>query len=344
MEYQDYMKYKVEPIEVGDNISISQTLENMSKISFQGRNLGCAYQIWEKALQENTTIFLGLAGAMVPAGMRKIFIYLIKNRLIDCLVSTGANLYHDCHEALGYHHYLGTPNINDVELRKLKIDRIYDTFASDVEFEATDEYIADFAKKLEHRSYTTREFLYELGKSLIGQKQESILSAAAQAKVPIYCPAIGDSAIGISVAMEKKPFGKRFIFDVIGDVDEPARIALASNQTGAIYIGGGTPKNFIQQIEVTTYMMKFGDRPGHRFAIQLTTDAPHWGGLSGCTFEEAQSWGKIAPQSDRVIVFCDATIGLPLIVSGLAQRGAHKKRPVIPQFEMGRELKTTLGK
>lgn len=339
MKYQDYVKYKVEPFEIVDNISIIQVMESMAKISFQGRNLGRAYQIWKKALQENTTIFFGLAGAMIPAGMRKIIIYLIKNRLIDCLVSTGANIFHDCHEALGYYHYQGTHQVDDTELRQLKLDRIYDTLVSDEEFEVTDNYIADFAKELKHRPYTTREFLYELGKSLVGQKQEGILSVAAQGKVPIYCPAISDSSIGMALAMDKKPVSERFLFDIIGDVDEPARIALASHQTAVIYLGGGTPKNFIQQIEVTTHLMKYPNRLGHRYAVQLTVDAPHWGGLSGCTFEEAQSWGKIAIDSEKTMVFCDATIGLPLLVSALAESKAYKKRPVIPQFEMGRELK-----
>ena len=139
----------------------------------------------------------------------------------------------------------------------------------------------------------------------------------------MYCPAIGDSSIGIGLAI--KPEEDNFIFDVIGDVKETALIAANANKTGVIYIGGGTPKNFIQQTSVTAAVMG-KDVSGHEYAVQITTDAPHWGGLSGCTFEEAQSWGKIAKKAKMVTVHCDSTIALPIIVTALAKKVKGLKR------------------
>src|SRR3989304_4771593 len=247
-------------------------------IGFQGKNLAVAVDVWERMLKGNVTIFFGLAGAMVPAGMRKVIVHLIKNRFIDCLVSTGANLFHDIHETLGKYHYQGHTMVADVGLKDEGIDRIYDVFAVEEEFERADRYCYRFAKTLEKRPYTTREFLSLLGKRLSeGVKEDGILTAAYKAGVPVYCPAIGDSSIGIGLAM--KPEEDNFIFDVIGDVKETALIAAEASNTGVVYVGGGTPKNFIQQTEVTAGLMG-RDVWGHKYAVKITADAPHWGGLS----------------------------------------------------------------
>ena len=152
--------------------------------------------------------------------------------------------------------------------------------------------------------------------------EEGILTTAARLDIPVYCPAIGDSSIGIALA----EIGHKILFDVIGDVEETAKHA-AGKQTMVIYIGGGTPKNFIQQTEVTN-MMHNRNAPGHRYAIQFVVDPPHWGGLSGCTFEEAVSWGKIAIDARSVTVVCDATIALPIVTAAVLTRRKGKKRPV----------------
>lgn len=321
------LRKPIKPLKVKINQKTSGLLQEMGRTAFQGKNLSLAMQIWMEMLKEETTIFLGLAGALIPAGMRQIFVYLIQNRFIDCLVSTGANLFHDLHETLGYNHWQGHHFVDDVVLKKEGIDRIYDVFASEKEFVESDLYIMRFARSLRvNRPLNTREFFARLGKQLLKDKKEDgIITAAYQAGVPIYCPALGDSSIGIALALERH--NPPLVFDILADVRETAFIAAQSKATGVIFLGGGTPKNFIQQTEVTANMMGL-KVPGHHYAIQITTDAPHWGGLSGCTFEESQSWGKIAERAHKVTLYCDSTIALPILVSALAQEwdGLIKKR------------------
>ena len=305
-------------------MSCSDLLEGLEGCSFQGRRLAIAARIWSEALDEDISVWMGLAGAMVPAGMRKVITTLMDNRLIDVLVSTGANLYHDYFETVGNYHYIGTHQVDDRELRSAKVDRIYDTYADEDVFFELDRQIAEWAKgTLQDRPYTTREFLRLLGEEA-GRKsksEEGILSAAARLKIPVYCPAIGDSSIGIALA----EMNHRVMFDVIGDVEETARLA-AEKPTMVIYVGGGTPKNFIQQTEVTNIVHN-REVLGHKYAIQFIVDPPHWGGLSGCTFEEAVSWGKIAVDAKSVTVLCDATIALPIVTSAVLTRRKGKKRP-----------------
>jgi deoxyhypusine synthase len=209
------------------------------------------------------------------------------------------------------------------------VDRIYDTFADEEGFQGLDKKIGTWATRtLEDRPYTTREFLHLLGKEAnrLSKGQQGILSTAYRKGVPVYCPAIGDSSIGIGLA-GRSP---RVIFDMVGDVEETADIA-AMKRTMVIYVGGGTPKNFIQQTEVTNQVL--GRRvDGHRYAIQFVADPPQWGGLSGCTFDEAVSWGKIATDAKQVGVLCDATIALPVVAAAVLTRRRGKKRPGIPKF------------
>lgn len=320
--------------------SVAQVVAKMGGTAFQARSLALGVDIWSRMLQDEVTIFLGLAGAMVPAGMRPIVVYLIENRLIDCIVSTGANLFHDLHESLGLLHFQGSPHTDDVELAQAKINRMYDVLASDVEYTQHDAFIAAFASSLDpSRPYTTREFLYLLGLELAkSARVEGILTAAAKAKVPIYCPALGDSILGMALAAGRVKRTNALQLDILKDVIEMTTIATASRATGEVIIGGGTPKNFIQQAAVGGYILGTTS-PSLKYAIQITTDAPHWGGLSGCTFEESKSWGKIAGDADTVAIYSDATIALPLMVSALAETAADaiasRKRP---QFSLAAEL------
>lgn len=319
-----FLKKPVKPVEIVPGAEVSGLLSRMGETAFQGKNLATAVDVWEQMLRGSTTIFFGLAGAMVPAGMRRVVVYLLKNKFIDCLVSTGANLFHDIHETAGKYHYQGNVMVNDEELKDEGIDRIYDVFAVEDEFQSADEYCYRFSKSLENRPYTTREFLYLLGKALSkGAKEDGILTAAYKANIPVYCPAIGDSSIGIGLAMHPKE--ENFLFDVIGDVKETALIAAGAKNTGVVFVGGGTPKNFIQQTEVTAALMG-KNVSGHKYAVQITADAPHWGGLSGCTLEEAQSWGKIAKKAKMVTVHCDSTIAMPIITTALAKKMKGLKR------------------
>lgn len=323
--------------------SISEVLARMQGTAFQGRQLGLAFEVWKKMLADRCTIWLGISGAMVPAGMRKLVVAMIRHRLIDCLVSTGANFFHDLHETLGYSHYQGSPHMDDVELAENLVDRMYDVLADEEKFREHDLWIGRFAASLDQsRPYTTREFLYLLGLELCKRaKEDGILTAAAKAGVPLYCPAIADSSIGIGIAENRHSGHNRFVFDVIGDVIETARICAQSPATGVVYFGGGTPKNFIQQTEVTNIVMKAGVS-GHKYAVQVVTDAPHWGGLSGCTFEEAQSWGKIARDAQMVTCHADSTIAMPLLVTALLEQKelVAQRRP--PRFSMGRELEVSV--
>ncbi|MBI5787293.1 MAG: deoxyhypusine synthase [Candidatus Schekmanbacteria bacterium] len=330
-----YLHTPVDPPKVTD-YNLSGLVQAMGKTAFQGRNVAKSVEVWQNMLEDNVTILLGLAGAMVPAGMRRIIVYLIENRLIDCLVATGANLFHDCHESLGRYHWQGSHLADDTALREEMVDRIYDVFASDLDFQQTDHFIADFAAGLpQDKPYTTRHFLYLLGQELNKTgKENGILTAAARANVPVYCPAVGDSSIGIAMALNRVKGKCNFQFDVIQDVVETAQLIYKTNASGVIYVGGGTPKNYIQQTEVTAYLMGH-ETQGHKYALQITADAPQWGGLSGCTFEEAQSWGKISAKAMKVSLFADATIVLPLIVNALAEQAEESiKNRTKPQFKI----------
>lgn len=335
-----YIQDPVRPVKVNPSASVSDLLKRMGDTAFQGKNLSKAVDIWEDMIKGETLIFFGLAGAMVPAGMREVIVHLIENRYIDVLVSTGANLFHDIHETLGWDHFQGSATASDIDLREAGVDRMYDVYAVDEEFNASDKYIYEFAACLEKRPYTTREFFKVMGDDLrkVSRTRTGIVSAASKAGVPIYCPAPGDSSIGIAISCIDGT--ESFLFDIIGDVKETAHLASKAKNSGIIFIGGGTPKNFIQQTEVTAAMMN-KRAPGHKYAIQITADSPHWGGLSGCTFEEAQSWGKIAKKSSRITVNCDSTIALPLISTALSQRLNQKlvkkrKLPVIDFTGSGR--------
>jgi deoxyhypusine synthase len=341
MRKRDLLGRPVRPFEPEGGDSASRILAKLAETSFQGRALGEAFKAWRAALDDEVVIWLGLAGAMVPAGMRRVVAYLIRERLVDCVVSTGANLFHDAHESLGRYHFRGSPSADDTELRERHIDRIYDTFADEDQFMELDGLIGSFGASLEPRPYTTREFLALLGGHLaeIGSS-EGILTTAAASGVPVYCSAIGDSSIGIGLAGGKYTDDDHFLFDVVADVRETARIVLESPGSAVIYVGGGHPKNFIQQTEVTASVIVAGEREieGHRYAVQFVTDSPHWGGLSGCTFEEAQSWGKISRQARMVTCHVDATIGLPLVVSALADVRTEIARPYVPKFDLGPRL------
>jgi len=312
-----FLRKPVEPFAVTAGLSADEVLTRMERVSFQGRNLGTARRIWEKMLADDCTIFLGMAGALSAGGLRMIVAYLIEHRYIDCLVSTGANLYHDLHETRGRRHFIGSPTLDDAALAAERIDRVYDTLASEDEFSKNDEWIAAFALKLERRPYTSREFLYKLGEHLWKDTENNgILTAAYRANVPIFCPAIADSSIGMGLSQARHRDQTAGTIDVIGDIIESANIVIRKPSTATIVLGGGTPKNFINQASVQAEF--YDDRVGgHKFAIQIVTDVPHFGGASGSSLEEAQSWGKLSIESEKVTVQADVSLALPILVTAL---------------------------
>lgn len=319
--------------------SISDLTEGMLSTGFQGRKLGEAVDVWARMLRgKQTTIWFGMAGAMVPAGMRRIVSYLIRRRMVDVLVTTGANLYHDLYESRGKKHYIGSHLVDDVKLRKHYVDRIYDVFADEIGFYKTDVWIENnFCPKLvDNHRYSSREILYALGKFLddFGAEKDSIIMSAYHSGVPIFCPALNDSSLGFSIMFANRRKNRRIILDSLKDVDESSRVTELAGSTSVIYVGGGVPKNFIQQTAVIAGYQTRHDR-SHSYAIQISMDAPMWGGLSGCTFEEAQSWGKINQRAKKVMCYSDATIALPIVSHALGEKFKRLRRNV-PIFEWGK--------
>ena len=337
----EFLERPTDPFRVEAANSATSLLEKMAATGFQARQLGEAFEVWKAMLADpECTILMGLAGAMVPGGMRRVVRFMIENRLIDILTSTGANFFHDIHESKGFLHYQGSAEMDDEVLGDLMVDRMHDILADEVRFREHDLWIGSFAARLDQaRPYTTREFLYRLGVE-VGRDcpEDGIVTAAAKHRVPLFCPAIGDSSIGIGVAESRHRGENRLMFDMMADVLEITNAVADSKATGVIYFGGGTPKNYTQQSEVVAILMNRG-KSGHRYGLQVVTDAPHWGGLSGCTLAESQSWGKIAKGARMVDCHCDSTIAMPLLVSALAEQKALLENRQPPTFDMGRVLK-----
>lgn len=335
-----YLTKPTQPLNVDRDRSVPGLLEKMEHISFQGRNLAIAHQIWLQMLAENALVIMGMSGALVPAGMRRLVSYLIKNRYIDVLVCTGANLYHDLHETLGRHHYIGDPGISDAELQEQMVDRIYDTYASEEEFREANEWIGGFAAQLDNaHAYSTREFLHLLGRELSEiATEDGILTSAYKSRVPIFCPAITDSAFGVSIAISRIEKKNPFQFDVLQDVVELGQVVSKVRSTGVVFFGGGTPKTFVQQSESTASALT-GQTRGHKFAVQITTESPHYGSYSGADFDQAQSFGKLARNARAVTVRCDATIAMPMLVTSLSQTASKALRTrKRVQFTFARDL------
>lgn len=333
-----YFRERVEAIEVEKGKGVSQLLREMSKTGFQGRKLGEAADVWEEMLGEkDLTIYMGLAGSMSTTGMWRIVCWLIENRFIDILISTGANLSEDILEGMGGSYWRGTQLVDDAELYKEKIDRFYDVFADEYQYREMEGLLKKFMSGLDKaHDYSSREFLHELGKELSRAGIQSIVSSAYKAKVPIFCPAIVDSGYGVAATLLADE-GPNVNINQMKDMRECVEIARRADGTGVVYVGGGVPKDFTQLLAVVQELKRGKDYP-HKYAIQITVDAPHWGGLSGCTLEEAVSWGKTSPRGKNVTCYCDATIALPLLVHALSER--VKRREHYPDFSWLFEGKT----
>lgn len=331
-----FFKEELEPIEVRNLKTISELLSEMAKTGFQGKKLGEVAEVWEMMLKERKlTIILGFAGSMSTTGQWKIVNWLIENHFVDVLVSTGANISEDILAAMGGTYWQGSHMVDDNKLLKHKIDRFYDVFSDEMEYRQMEKLIADFMKKLERdHKYSSAEFLHLFGKELSDLGIRSIVATAFEAKVPVFCPAIVDSAYGIAYLLNRKIVEDFEIsVDQMKDFEQLVEVKSEAENTGAIFIGGGVPKDFIQLITVTrslTASRKYERSYPHKYAIQITTDSPQWGGLSGCTFEEAISWGKESKDGNNVQCYCDATIALPIVVHALAER--IKRRESYPDL------------
>jgi len=280
--------------------------------AYNGGSLARAADIWEEMLKDRkTTKFFGLAGAMVPAGMGGIVTDLINAGRIDVLVSTGANLTHDILEAIGCRHYHGTAFCDDVQLRHDEINRIYDVYLPNDAFVHFEEFIQKVFGQLDRGSAISISAL--LGH--IGRNTKSgILHAAAKKKVPVYCPAVQDSMIGLQYWLFSQVC--KVTVDAFADMPALMDRCFTAERAGAVLVGGGVPKNFILQSMLMT-------PNGFSYAIQLTGDRPDLGGLSGATLDEARSWGKITEDAQAVTVYGDATITLPLLAAAVTERLHH---------------------
>ena len=285
------------------------------------------------APENDTTIGLTVAGALTPAGLGGCVIELMDRGLIDFMISTGANLYHDLHYALNFSLHRGSPFLDDVELYEQGIIRIYDVlFPASVLLE-TDTYIRDFLvrSKLEG-PMATSEFHMHLGKDLLARNpacvEYSVVAKAAECGVPIYTSSPGDSSIGMNVAYHELMNGGTLMIDPNKDVNEVCAIILAGKQNGCIILGGGSPKNFYLQGQPTLWEVYGIPKGGNDYFIQITTDQVVWGGLSGATPAEAVSWGKVNPGvlPDTVVAYCDSTIAFPLFCE-YAVGSTHNRRP-----------------
>jgi len=337
-----YFRKKVEAIGVKKK-SVSQLLAEMGKTAYQGRKLGEAVDVWEAMLKEkDLTIIMGFAGSMSTAGQWKMINWLIKNRYIDVLVSTGANVSEDLVDAMGFGYWQGSHQVDDQQLLKDDVNRYYDVYGKETDYREMELLVTDFLMTMKKNyPYTSAELLYLFGKWLHKKKIPSIVATAAANAVPVFCPAIADSAYGETFLMAKNQ-GHPIMLDSVKEFDQFVGIGEKTKEVGVIYIGGGVPKDFTQllAISVSPKTMDEGvpGRKGHvrkglkeyyyphRYAIQITTDSPQWGGLSGCTLEEAISWGKIDIEGKRAVCYCDATIALPLITHALNERVAFKRK------------------
>ena len=303
----------------------SQEIRHLIDEGFQAFNAGRlseAAQIFSEKMLDpasDTTIGLTVAGALTPAGLGGCVIEMMERGLVDFVISTGANLYHDLHYALNFTLRRGSPFLDDVELYEDGVIRIYDVlFPASVLLE-TDAYIRDFIVRSGlNEPIATSEFHYRLGLDLAermpGCEEHSVVACAARVGVPLYTSSPGDSSIGMNIAYHELMNGSRLMIDPNKDVNEICAIVLAGRKNGCVILGGGSPKNFYLQAQPTLWEVYGIPKGGNDFFIQITTDQVVWGGLSGATPAEAVSWGKVNPGvlPDTVVAYCDSTIAFPL--------------------------------
>lgn len=328
----DILSRPIEAVNLEKISTIDELVEAYGQTSIQARNLGSCAKVWEQMLTDpdRPTILLGLAGPLIAAGLRKVIRDMIHYGLVDVVVSTGAILYQDVYQAKGFKHYRGDPKIDDRMLRDLYIDRIYDTYVDEDTFWRLDCSVGRFADTLKPGPYSSRQFLAELGKTLTDEN--SILGTAYRRGIPVFAPALNDSSIGIGLTEHYHRCVREgrtgVVIDSIRDNYELTQIVVRSKATSAVYIAGGVPKNFINDSVVMSYI--FGkDTGGHRYAIQLTTDSPHWGGLSGSTLSEATSWGKVSKKASHAMCFVEPSVSLPLVAGCCMKKGLGRKRPAL---------------
>lgn len=300
----------VKPIDIKKGISANDLVKEMEGSGVMGAGaVARAANIFEKMIKDKEcTTFFGMAGAMVPGGMKNIIIDLVENKLIDVFVTTGANLTHDLVEGLGHSHYQGKSNVDDAELNKKGIYRMYDSYMMNNVYEDLEDFFEEHYKELS-KCKSIKEFLNLLGKL---SPKGTILNACFENNIPIFCPSLADSGIGL-IIWGRIAQGKEINVGAFEDLKDIIDIAWTSKKNGVFYVGGGVPKNYIQQaLQVSPKKASYG--------IQITMDRAEPGGSSGAPLKEGISWGKMNKEADFVDIICDATIALPLIYGAVKDR------------------------
>ena len=325
---KDLLSKEVEHIDI-TSFDARNIISSMEKMSFVSRETANAANIFNEMIKDkDCTIFLTLAGSTSAAGCMHVYRDMVKYNMVDAIVATGASIIDmDFFEALGFKHYQGSQFQNDIELRENYIDRIYDTYIDENELQMCDKTINEIADNLEPRSYTSREFINEIGKYLKSnaKKKGSLIEIAYDNNVPIFCPAFTDSSAGFGLVMhqEKNP-NKHITIDSIREFRELTEIKIKSKGSGLFMIGGGVPKNFIQDTVICAELLgKKVDM--HKYAVQITVADTRDGACSSSTLKEASSWGKVDVTKEQM-VFAEATGVLPLIASDAYHRAEWKNR------------------
>ena len=326
-EKEKLLKQEIQHIDIKTFNSVP-LIESFDHMAFQSRNLARACEIYDTMLKDkDCTVILCLAGSLVSAGMKKIIVDLIKHNMVDIIVSTGAIVVdQDFFEGLGFYHYQGFIDVDDNELRKLSIDRIYDTFIDEDNLRICDMTIKKIADSMTPKAYSSRELIIEMGKYLEkhGKNPESFVLVAYKNNVPVFCPAFSDSSAGFGLVFHQTERKEHISIDSVKDFKELTELKIKSKETGLVIIGGGAPKNFVQDTVVAADILGV-DTPMHKYAIQLTVADEKDGALSGSTLKEANSWGKVDTTYEQM-VFSEATLTFPLLASYAYHKENWKKR------------------
>ena len=323
-----FLKHPVEHIDI-TSFDARKIISSMKKMSFVSRETANAANIFNEMIEDkDCTIFLTLAGSTSAAGCMNIYKDLVKYNMVDAIIATGASIVDmDFFEALGFKHYQGSQFQDDTELRKNYIDRIYDTYIDEEQLQECDKRICEIADALEPKSYTSREFIFEMGKYLKkhSKKKDSLIETAYDNNIPIFCPAFTDSSAGFGLVIhqEKNP-RKHMTIDSIREFRELTEIKIQSKTSGLFMIGGGVPKNFVQDTVICAELLG-KEVSMHKYAVQITVADSRDGACSSSTLKEASSWGKVDITKEQM-VFAEATSVLPLIASDVYHRGGWKNR------------------
>lgn len=330
-EKKELLTKEVEHIDIKSH-DTRALVSDMSKMSFSARDLARACEIFDMMIRdEGSAVILSLAGSTGAAGCLNAYTEMVSSNMIDAVVATGASIIDmDFFEALGFKHYQGSSKADDSKLRKLYIDRIYDTYIDEDELQVCDLVIKEIADNLEKRPYSSQEFIWEIGKWMSDnpdrvKKPFSLILEAYKNNVPIFCPAFSDSSAGFGlVAHQAKNPDSHLSIDSVKDFHDLTKIKLASQNTGVLYIGGGVPKNFTNDIVVCAEILG-EDVPMHKYTVQLTVADERDGALSGSTLKEAHSWGKVGLTYEQM-VFSEASLTAPILISYAYHSGGWKNR------------------